>query len=66
MKTRQSEDPVLSPREMAQDANIALATWIRNYRHHPDLKILKLSPRRIGARRSNWRAVLDRQLQQVT
>jgi hypothetical protein len=57
---RQPDDPVLSEAEMAADGNISRATWRRNYRHDPDLKIIQISPRRIGARQSNWRKVLEK------
>jgi hypothetical protein len=50
-------DPIWSPRVMCEDGDISKATWYRHYR--PKLKIIRLSPRRIGARRSNWRAVLE-------
>lgn len=60
---RHPEDPILSPEQMAQDAGIALVTWHRNFRHHPKLKIVKISPRRIGARQSNWRQVLEDQIE---
>jgi hypothetical protein len=55
------KDPILSPREMWEDANISKATWVRHYRHHPKLKIMRLAPRRIGARQSNWRETLESQ-----
>jgi hypothetical protein len=58
---RQPEDPILSPAEMATDGNISEATWYRNYRYHPKLRIIQISPRRIGARQSNWRQVLEEQ-----
>jgi predicted DNA-binding transcriptional regulator AlpA len=58
---RQPEDPILSPQEMAADGGMSEATWYRNYRYHPDLKIIWISPRRIGARFSNWRRVLEAQ-----
>jgi hypothetical protein len=51
------KDPILSPQEMCEDASISMATWRRNYRHK--LKIIRLSPRRIGARQSNWRETLE-------
>jgi hypothetical protein len=51
------EDPILSPQEMCADGGFSMATWRRNYRHK--LKIIRLSPRRIGARRSNWRKTLE-------
>jgi hypothetical protein len=57
---REPDDPVLSPAEMARDGDMSDATWRRNYRHHPDLEIIQISPRRIGARQSNWRAVLGK------
>jgi hypothetical protein len=44
---------------MADDAGISLATWHRNFRYDPRLKILQMTPRRIGARQSNWRQVLE-------
>jgi hypothetical protein len=63
MKTpRQPEDPILSPQEMAQDAGINLATWRRNYRDK--LPIIQISPRRIGARKSDWRRELDQRAKQ--
>jgi hypothetical protein len=46
---------------MAADGRMSEATWYRNYRYHPDLKIIWISPRRIGARFSNWRRVLEAQ-----
>jgi hypothetical protein len=46
------KDPIISPRAMCEDADISKATWYRHYR--PKLKIIRLSPRRIGARQSNW------------
>jgi hypothetical protein len=55
------DDPVLSPEQMCLDGNISMSTWRREYRHK--LNIIKLSPRRIGARQSNWRRVLDQQTQ---
>jgi hypothetical protein len=58
MKTpRQIDDPILSPEEMCEDANISMATWRRSYRNK--LRIIQLSPRRIGARQSNWRQTLE-------
>jgi hypothetical protein len=51
------KDPILSPREMCEDAGISKATWIRHYRHKLD--IIRLSPRRIGVRQSAWRKVLQ-------
>jgi hypothetical protein len=60
-------DPMLSPREMWQDANISKATWVRHYR--PKLEqlglLIWLSPRRCGTRRSKWRALLDSQTQKA-
>lgn len=50
-------DPILSPRQMCEDAGISKATWMRHYRHKLDL--IRLSPRRIGARQSVWRQVLE-------
>jgi hypothetical protein len=51
------KDPILSPRDMCEDGDISKATWYRHYRLK--LKIIRLSPRRIGARRSNWRSVIE-------
>ena len=56
-------DPILSPRAMCEDGDISKATWYRHYR--PKLKIIRLSPRRIGARQSNWRKVLEEQTEGV-
>jgi hypothetical protein len=53
------KDPILSPEEMCEDGNISMATWRRTYRQHPKLKIIRMSPRRIGARQSNWRETLE-------
>ena len=50
-------DPILSPREMAADAGVSLSTWERNYRRR--IEILRISPRRIGAKRSVWRKALE-------
>jgi hypothetical protein len=53
------DDPILSPAEMAEDGNISVATWNRNYRHR--LPVIQISPRRIGVRRSAWlRALAER------
>ena len=51
------KDPILSPEEMCEDSNISMATWRRNYRHK--LPIIRISPRRIGARRSAWLKALE-------
>jgi hypothetical protein len=51
------QDPVLTPEEMCRDANISMATWVRHYRHK--LPIIRLSPRRIGVRRSAWLRTLE-------
>lgn len=51
------KDPILSPEEMCEDGNISMATWRRNYRHK--LPIIRISPRRIGARRSAWLKALE-------
>jgi hypothetical protein len=59
------KDPILAPKEMCEDANISMATWVRNYRHNPQLKIMRLSPRRIGARQSNWRKVLEQNVEAI-
>ena len=61
----QPQDPIRSPEWMATDADISLATWHRRYRRHPKLKIIQVSPRRIGARQSNWRRVLEEQTEGV-
>jgi hypothetical protein len=55
---RESDDPVLSPDEMCEDIGICRPSWYRHWRYHPKLKILHVTKRRIGARRSNWRAVV--------
>ncbi len=57
------KDPILSPREMWQDAGISKATWMRHYRHR--LEIIRLSPRRIGARQSAWRRLLEQSAEQA-
>lgn len=51
-------DPILSPADMCAEAKISLATWRRQYRDA--LPIVKLSPKRIGVRRSEWLAELVR------
>jgi hypothetical protein len=56
-------DPLLSPEEMCRDAGISMATWRRNWRHH--LPIVRISPRRIGVRRSAWRAALEQLIEGV-
>jgi hypothetical protein len=56
------DDPIRSPEWMATDAGISLSTWHRRFRRHPKLKILQISPRRIGARESNWREVSEAEL----
>ena len=61
---RQPADPILSPEEMALDGDISLATWRRNFRNDPQLTVIQLSPRRIGARQSNWRQVLEQRAKQ--
>jgi hypothetical protein len=50
-------DPVMTPEEMCRDGNISMDTWRRHYRHK--LPIIRLSPRRIGARRSAWFRALE-------
>jgi DNA-binding transcriptional regulator YhcF (GntR family) len=54
-------DPVLSPREMSQDAGISMATWRRVYRQPLAAAgaLIQLSPGRIGTRRSKWRRALE-------
>jgi hypothetical protein len=59
----ENHDPILSPKDMCDDANISMSTWRRNYRRK--LKIIHMSPRRIGARRSNWRKALDQNAEQA-
>ena len=54
---RPAIDPILSPRQMCDEAGISMPTWKRYYRHK--LPIIRLSPQRIGCRRSEWRAVLE-------
>jgi hypothetical protein len=53
-------DPIMSPAEMAVDAGISIATWYRHYR--PKLPIIKISARRVGARRSEWLRALEQGL----
>lgn len=57
----QEYDPILSPAAMCEDADISMATWQRRWRHK--LPIVRLSPRRIGCRRSNWRKALEEQIE---
>lgn len=52
-----ADDPVLTPDAMCADAGISRATWNRNWRHR--LPIVRVSARRIGCRRSAWRAALE-------
>jgi hypothetical protein len=56
-------DPVMSPEAMCQDADISMATWRRNWRHK--LPIIRISPRRIGVRRSAWGAALEQLTEEV-
>ena len=65
MKPRQSEDPILSPHEMWIDGGMSETTWYREYRYHPKLEIIQISPRRIGARQSNWRQLLAERTKSV-
>jgi hypothetical protein len=58
----ETEDPILSPSDMCRDGRISKATWYRHYR--PKLKIIRLSPRRIGARRSEWQSVIEANAEQ--
>jgi len=51
-------DPVMSPREMEEEAGISRATWNRQFRHV--LPVVRLSSKRIGVRRSHWLAELER------
>lgn len=53
----ENPDPILSPDQMAADAGISRATWVRRWR--PVLPVIQLSPRRIGVRRSAWLAALN-------
>jgi hypothetical protein len=57
MDTNKPNDPILSPKMMCDEANISLDTWRRVYRNK--LPIIKLSPKRIGARQSAWRKALE-------
>jgi hypothetical protein len=60
-KNQGPEDPVMSPREMCQDAGVSMATWRRTYRKPLAVAgaLIRLSPRRIGARQSKWREALE-------
>jgi hypothetical protein len=58
--SREPDDPILSPDEMAADAGISPSTWVREYRYDPDLELFQLSARRLGARLSNWRSVVGK------
>jgi hypothetical protein len=49
-------DPILSPNDMCGEAKISLATWRRQFRNC--LPVVRLSPKRIGVRRSDWLAAL--------
>src|SRR5262245_56650580 len=55
--TYQERDPILSIKQMCQDAGISKATWYRRWA--PVLPIVQVSPRRCGTRQSAWRAALD-------
>jgi hypothetical protein len=57
---QEPDDPIIVPIEMARDARIALATWRRRWRHHPEVEkaLIWLSPRRCGMRQSRWRSIL--------
>ena len=57
MTELKADDPILSPEMMCEDANISMATWRRTYRDK--LPIIRISPRRIGARQSVWRQTLE-------
>jgi hypothetical protein len=50
-------DPILSLEDMWTDAGMSPATWRRNWRHR--LPMIRISARRIGCRRSVWRAALE-------
>ena len=52
-----ADDPVLSPAECCEDAGIGITTWKRVYRHK--LPIIRITPKRIGVRRSDWRKALE-------
>jgi hypothetical protein len=49
-------DPILSPSDMCGEAKISLATWRRQFRN--SLPVVRISPKRIGVRRSDWLAAL--------
>jgi hypothetical protein len=55
------EDPFLSPKAMSDDGGISMSTWRRRYREKLAAAgvLVRLSPRRIGTRQSNWRQVLE-------
>jgi hypothetical protein len=59
------EDPFMSPTEMCQDARISMATWRRTYRKSLAAAgdLFRLSPGRIGVRRSSWRRALERNVE---
>jgi hypothetical protein len=50
-------DPVLSPAEACVELGISKSTWLRHWRHK--VRLVKLSPKRIGVRRSDLRAALE-------
>jgi hypothetical protein len=62
-RERVEDDPVLSPDAMCKDGDISKSTWYRHWRHK--LPIERLSPRRIGCRRSAWRAALEAETEQA-
>ncbi|MCE3247478.1 MAG: hypothetical protein K0R41_1303 [Geminicoccaceae bacterium] len=51
------KNPILSPEAMCEDGDISMSTWRRNYRF--TLPIIRISPRRIGVRQSDWRKALE-------
>ena len=57
MDIAEDRDPIWSPETMCQDAGISLSTWRRVYRNQ--LPIVRISAKRIGARRSAWRHALE-------
>ena len=65
MKTpRQPEDPILSPQEMAWTRQHLRGNLASQLPVRPQLKIIQITPRRIGARQSNWRQALEQRAKQ--
>jgi hypothetical protein len=50
-------DPVLSPREACEELGISIASWKRHWRWQ--VPIVRLSPGRVGVRRSVLIATLE-------